>query len=452
MNYKTVGRAAPRPVRPLCHSPIEGGDPTAVCPRKEDRPIMNNVVRLAIVDPNDASRSALKHLLLGIDTVWLEADCSRYEFFGDIISQTCPDVAVVALDAEPAKALKLVSQISRDAPTCAILCISSRQDGSLILQAMRNGAREFLADAPTLENVLATLDRIQARTAGKDAAGRLRSSRVITVCGAGGGVGCTSLATNLGCVLARADRSSVAVLDLDLTLGDADIWLDLVPDTTIRDIAGKVGRFDSTFLKRSLTRHACGVFLLPGTGQIGPDAALTPDQIARVVVLLKTAFTHQVIDIGRNFGPLDLAILKTSDTILMVTQLDRPCLRNVVRLLELLDRHDGLREKVRVVANRVGLPGTGMTLDAARESIGQEIFWELPDEFAAMVESRNQGVPLVTQSSKSRLTTAIEGLARKIDEPVDPAVAAVGADVASDTVPSRNRSKGLARYLAAGQR
>ena len=34
---------------------------------------MNDVVRLAIVDPNDATRSSLKNLLLGIDTVWLEA-------------------------------------------------------------------------------------------------------------------------------------------------------------------------------------------------------------------------------------------------------------------------------------------------------------------------------------------------------------------------------------------
>ena len=61
---------------------------------------MKNVVRLAIVDPNDASRSMLKNLLLGIDMVWLEAECSRYEFFIDVASQTQPDIALVSLDAD----------------------------------------------------------------------------------------------------------------------------------------------------------------------------------------------------------------------------------------------------------------------------------------------------------------------------------------------------------------
>ena len=58
---------------------------------------MSNVLRLAIVDPNDASRETLKSMLLGMDIVWLEAECSRYEFFADVIGQTRPDIGVVAL-------------------------------------------------------------------------------------------------------------------------------------------------------------------------------------------------------------------------------------------------------------------------------------------------------------------------------------------------------------------
>lgn len=46
---------------------------------------MKSVVRLAIVDPNDGSRNTLKNLLLGIDVVWLEAECSSYEFFSDVV-------------------------------------------------------------------------------------------------------------------------------------------------------------------------------------------------------------------------------------------------------------------------------------------------------------------------------------------------------------------------------
>ena len=405
---------------------------------------MKSVVRLAIVDPNDASRAALKHLLLGIDMVWLEADCSRYEFFADVVGQTQPDIALICLDSDPVKGLALVARVSHELPSCAVLCVSSSQEGSLILQAMRNGAKEFLAYPPRLDDFLAALDRIQSQNGAKEGDGRVRSSRVITVCGAGGGVGCTSLAINLGCILAQGERNGVAVLDLDLTLGDADVWLDIIPDYTIQDVAENISRLDYSLLKRSLTKHACGAFLLPRPVNIDPQSAVTPDELKRVIALLKATFTHLVIDISKSFGPLDLAALETADTILLVTQLDLPCLRNVVRLMQLFDHHDGISEKIKVVVNRLGLEEAQISLNKALETIGREIFWEIPNDYPTMVESRNNGVPLMTQAPKARLTKAIEGLARKIDE-------SVGIESREDDAPRKN-VKNLFGFLKAGQK
>src|SRR5437773_11500486 len=106
---------------------------------------MKTVVRLALVDPNDATRGALKSLMLGIDTIWLEAESSRYDFFLDVVTQTRPDIALIALDSDTAKGMSLVAKISQDLPECHVLVISSSTEGSLILQAMRNGAKEFLS-------------------------------------------------------------------------------------------------------------------------------------------------------------------------------------------------------------------------------------------------------------------------------------------------------------------
>src|SRR5262245_14663935 len=105
---------------------------------------MSNVLRLAIVDPTDASREALKNLLLGMDTVWLEAECSRYEFFADVVGQTHPDIGVINIDNDPEKSLQLIERIRDGSPECAILVISSTSDGQMILRTMRAGAKEFL--------------------------------------------------------------------------------------------------------------------------------------------------------------------------------------------------------------------------------------------------------------------------------------------------------------------
>ncbi len=375
---------------------------------------MKNVVRLALVDPGDATRGALKNLLLGIDMVWLEAECSRYEYFVDVVLQSQPDIALVMLDSDPQKGLDLVVQVSQQVPKCSVLVVSSSQEGSLILQAMRNGAKEFLAYPPKIDDFLTALGRIQNTRSG-DEGGVARSSRVYTVAGVGGGVGCTSLAVNLACILAQNEANSVAVVDLDLALGDADVWLDIIPDYTIQDVAENISRLDYGLLKRSLTKHDCGAFLLPRPVVMEDTTPITPDELRRVIALLKATFTHLVIDVSKSYGPLDLAAMDVSDSVLLVTQLDLPCLRNVVRLCRYFDESESLAEKAKVVVNRLGLDDSEISLNKALETIGREIFWQLPNDYATMVESRNNGVPLSVQSPKAKLTKSLKELAHVLD-------------------------------------
>lgn len=376
---------------------------------------MNNVKRVAIVDPNDSTRGQLKDMLLGLDQVWLDADCARYEFFTDVVSQSQPDIALVSIDDDPPKALALVAKLTQDLPGTSVLVLSSSQEGSLILQAMRNGAKEFLNLPLNIEDFLAAMDRIQHTSGGGNGDGRVRASQVITVTGVGGGVGCTSLAINLACILAQNERNSVALIDLDLALGDADVWLDIIPDYTIQDVAENITRLDYSLLKRSLTKHDCGAFLLPRPVQMENTTGITPDELRRVLTLLKATFTHLVIDVSKSYGELDLAAMRASDAVLLVTQLDLPCLRNVVRLMQFFDQDEDLAEKIQIVVNRLGLEDSQISLNKALETIGRDITWQVPNDYATMVDSRNNGVPLITRSQKAKVTKALEKMAASFD-------------------------------------
>src|SRR5437763_6731735 len=105
---------------------------------------MRDVLRIAIVDPNDGTREELRGVLLGMDAVWLDAECSRYEFFYDVIQQSAPDVVIISLDSDQTKALQLIATLSAEVAEMPILAVSARGDGQAILQALRSGAREFL--------------------------------------------------------------------------------------------------------------------------------------------------------------------------------------------------------------------------------------------------------------------------------------------------------------------
>lgn len=370
---------------------------------------MGNVLRLAIVDPTDRSRDALKNMLLRMDTVWLEAECSRYEFFCDVVAQSHPDVVIVSLDENPGRAVSLVEQL-RDSADCSIVVASSSNDGELILRAMRAGAKEFLTQPLTMDELVSAFERILHQRSGSNVV-KGRGCACIAVSGASGGVGSTSLAVNLGCALASDEANSVALVDLDLSLGDADVFLDTIPDYTLADVAQNVSRMDFALLKKSMTKHSSGLYLLPRPVQLQDAPLVSPEDLRRVLGLLKASFTHVILDLSKAYSPVDMAALEESNHVLLVTQLDLPCLRNVVRLMMSFDEVDGLKEKSKIVVNRVGLDAGQIGLKKAQETIGREIFWQIPNDYRTMVEVRNNGVPLLEQFPKASITQAVVALA-----------------------------------------
>lgn len=372
---------------------------------------MSGTLRISICDPDETTRDNLKKYLIGMDQVWLEADCSRYEFFIEIVAQTTPDIAIIDIDSDDAKALQLVESLSKSHPECGIIVVSKQTDGQMILKTIRAGAREFLNSPVQIDELVGALDRISASSSGKQ---RSNAGSIISVAGASGGVGTTSIAVNLAVALAARPDRSVVLIDLDLALGDADVFLDMIPDYTLLDVAQNISRLDLALLRKSLTKHETGVYLLPRPVQIEDIDQITNDDFKRVIGLLKASFTHLVIDLSKSYSRLDIAALEASKHILLLTQLDLPCLRNVVRLLASLETYEGLNEKINVVVNRSGLDKSQISSAKAEETIDREIFWRIPNNYGVISECRNNGVPLLQQAKNAAITHSISELAEKL--------------------------------------
>ncbi len=390
--------------------------------------------RIAIVDPSDVTREPLRNLLLGIESVWIDAESPRYEFFLDVIQQSNPDLSIVSLDADQGKALQLIAQLSQLYPKMPILAISGRGDGQTILQALRSGAKEFLTQPVVLEDMLKVLQRLGGDIgAGTGAAGV--QGQVIAVLGTRGGVGCTSLAINLGCTLADDKQNTVAMLDLDLALGDADVALDLIPTHTLADVAQNVQRIDLQFLKRSLCQHATGLALLPHPVRIEELGLIHEEHLQRAINLLRASYTHLILDLSKSFTVTDYTAMRMADVILLITQLELTSLRNTVRILLTMENEEGLPEKLRIVLNRVGSDFTegDISLSKAEETIGKEIYYQIPNDFKAMMGARNAGVPLIQHAPKSKVQLAVQGLANALcgkaekTEAAQPASGGVGS-------------------------
>jgi len=395
---------------------------------------MSGTLRISICDPDEKSRESLKRFLIGMDQIWLEADCSRYEFFTEIIDQTTPDVAIINIDGDEVKSLALVENLARTYPASGVVVVSRRTDGQMILKAMRAGAKEFLNSPVQLEELVGALERVGSSNIGGS---RSSSSSIISVAGSSGGVGTTSIAVNLAVSLAQQPDRSVALLDMDLALGDADVFLDMIPDYTLLDVSQNIARLDLALLRKSLTKHDSGVYLLPRPVQIEDTTHITTEDFRKVLGLMKASFSHVVIDLSKSYSRLDIAALEASQHILLLTQLDLPCLRNVVRLLSSLETYPGVTDKVRVIVNRAGLDKSQISSSKAEETIDREIFWRIPNNYSVISECRNNGVPLIQQAPKAAITQSIYELGEKL----------CGSSVATDA-PTADAKKDKKNWLS----
>jgi pilus assembly protein CpaE len=385
--------------------------------------------RVAIVDPSDETREPLRNLLMGMESVWVEAEGTRYEFFTDIVQESHPDVVIVALDADQAKALELIGRLKAEQPAIPVLAISARGDGQSILQALRAGAKEFLTQPVVLEELLTTLHRISPVPVSNGVV--KGASVVVAVLGSRGGVGCTSVAVNLGCNLAQDPNQSVALIDLDLALGDADVALDLIPNHTLADVAQNIEKLDMQFLRRALCKHSTGLALLPHPLRIEELGMIHEEHLQRLIGVLRASYTHLILDLSKGFSVTDLTALRMADVILLVTQLELSSIRNSVRILHNLGEEGEMGDKVKVVLNRVGSDfwESDISLAKAQETIGRPFFWKVPNDSKAMLGSRAAGIPLVQHAPRSKaqqnFAKLAEALSGKAPAP-EPAAASGG--------------------------
>jgi pilus assembly protein CpaE len=383
--------------------------------------------RIAIVDPHEANRESLRTMLLGVDFVWLEAECARYEYFFDVIKQSTPDLVIVALDSDKTKALTMVGHLATEYAHMPIVTVSS--DSQALLQSLQRGAKHFLTQPVSLEDLVNALRKALSDVSGPISVTQgptgpvvqpsKSGAQIISVLGSRGGIGCTSLAVNLAATAAATPENMVALIDLDLAMGDADIAVELPGNDNISmgDLARNIERLDMNYLRRALVKHPeTGLSILRHPMEIHEIGGIHEGHVERILNLLKISYSHLFIDLSKSLLPTDLMSLRMSSLILLVAQLELSSLRNVVRLIHSLSMEGDLGDKIRVIVNRAGSDHIeeGITVKKAEEVIGKPIFWQIPNDAKPMMGSRVAGQPLIKFAPKSRVQQSLAGLTQAL--------------------------------------
>lgn len=363
---------------------------------------MKDLIRVVLIDPCESTRLQLQRLVQDVASLWTAEVLTTFQGMAARVAEINPDVCVIGLDAQPTQALDLIAQLRDAAPNVVVIPSSTSADSALILKAVRAGAREFLTLPSTPSELHEIATRLCARRAEKTSLA-IRGPQIVAVTGAAGGVGCTAAAVNLAASLAVRKSQECLLLDFDLMFGVVDVCLDIVPDHTLTTILQSFDRLDQTLLKRSLTRHRSGLYVLAHPVAMEDAAKIDPETLRCLLAMLKSSFPALIIDTSKGLLSSDFVAFEMADVILLVVTLDLACLRNTARLLNLFRQFEGMFERVRILVNRADSPENEISLSKAEETLKTPIFDQMPFASKPFQASRIKGAPLCEAAPGTRV-------------------------------------------------
>lgn len=318
-----------------------------------------------------------------------------------------PDVIGLELPKGSGSGLSLVTQLAEagdGAPT-----VVAAEDGSMAVMraALEAGAVDVVALPPAGAELRKAIVKAMATHIRKRR--QASSGEVITVCGARGGLGATTLAVNLATRLA-ALGSRTALVDLDLQRGDVAAFLNLTPTESLAALAAARDRVDEVLLQTVLVRHGSGVVVLPAPLQIEEAESIDAADVDTALRLVSAEFRFTVVDTPRVVGTSLLTAAERSDRLLLLSDLSVPGVRAARRLLELLLRLGLQEDQIDLVVTHV-VPGP-VSLTEIASALGREPIAVIPRDEAAACGAMNAGVPL--NGRQSGLTLAVSALAARL--------------------------------------
>lgn len=331
-------------------------------------------------------------------------------------------------------------RISR--PALGVILLRARIDSTVLSEALRAGIREVIdaRDLTELGNAVHRTRMLGERLMdGTVDETPKANGRLVTVFSTKGGVGKTTIATNLAMAMVAPERR-VCIVDLDVHGGDVAVMLKLFPTSTLADVGELRGSIAPDGVGTLVTEHPSGLGVL--AAPLGADARepLNAEEVGKVLACLKTMYDVIVVDTSGSFDDYALRALDVTDLLVLVATLDIPALKNLKVAVGTLDLLNQSRDAWRLVLNRADKK-VGLSVGEFQETIGIDVAATLPTS-REVLTSVNRGEALVAAQPRHEVSRTLRGLA---DSVVATLCAPVPAASAPAATPGTHAGRGRRR-------
>ncbi|HEV2249082.1 MAG TPA: response regulator [Candidatus Limnocylindria bacterium] len=423
---------------------------------------MAEKIRILVVDDIAETRENLAKLIGFEPDMTIVASAGGGQEAVEMAKKERPDVILMDINMPDMDGITATEIIANTVPESPIIMMSVQGEQDYLRRSMLAGAREFLVkpfSADELVNAIRHVHEIEKvkraryqqapqQTGGGAGGQNLRQvleperGKIITFFSPKGGVGRTTIATNLAVALHQSTGQPVVLVDGSLPFGDIAVILNMSPKAkTIADLVGSFEQVDAEVLESVLVQHSTGikVLLAPPT----PEAAelITGANIKKVLETLRETYAFVVVDTWPSFQEQVLTMLDVADVILTLMTLEITSLKNVRVFMEIAEKLGYDDQKVQLVANRNDSSG-GIKASDVEASLARKIPHTIVSDGRALVLAVNRGVPFVISHKDSQVAKDIFTLAEKLS--------GAGVDAAAAAAPPQKAAaKGGMRLFGA---
>ena len=376
-------------------------------------------IKILIVDDSLETRNNIKTLLSFEKKIEIIGEAENGEEAVFIAKEARPDIILMDINMPVMDGITATEEISLSVPEAVVIIMSVQGENEYLKKAMSAGAREFLnkpfASDDLIRAILKTYN-VESKRKEKTTFVPQKeeiSSKVITVFSTKGGVGKTTIASNLAVSIARCSKKRVVLVDLDLQFGDIAIMLNLSVKNTISDLIKETGEIDDYILDDYLVTHFSGLKVLPAPNRPEYAEYITAAHIEKILNELKKEFHYVIIDTSANFHETVLAALDMSDKVLMMSTLDLPTIKNIKSGFDVMESLHYKKEKINVVLNKAS-ELYGIKYRDFEDTIKHQIWSYIPEDSQTVITSANKGFPFVMTRTETKVAKAINSMAENL--------------------------------------
>ncbi len=319
-------------------------------------------------------------------------------------------ICVIDFDQNTDEAIWVAERLRTEAPDIFVFAASSYSDPDRIIAAMRSGCAEYLMKPLQNERVLEAIARMEAKQ--KERGRSKVRGKVITLVGAKGGTGVTSISIHLALHLA-GERRKALLVDQHPSLGDSSLYLGTGRHQySFYELSSNTDRLDNELLQGFLLHHESGLDLLDSPERVDAPHYAPPAAIEHTLSFLAESYQFVVLDCPPGLSDATLASISQSDQVAIVMTAELPSVRNAVRYMEYLSKLGYATGNIRVILNRHSKRGP-LPDDKVEKALQHPIDLRVPNSYNEIIRAINAGSP-ITADDKSDFTVAIDSWAREL--------------------------------------